>query len=511
MKTTSLADLWRDRRRLLVLLVCGIAAVGIGAAGMYVVTQASLFSRSGAQSSADSTVAGEESGGENQERGEGESGVVRLPEQKWSIAGLRIQPVELGSLQQNLWVTGKLTVNEDRLAHIYSLVEGLIHKVNVRYGQDVKQGDVLAVVDSKEVGAAKLALYGYSLQADFAKVNNEWNQKINQNTQELIAVLRKEPPITDLEQQFVDKPMGEYRQQLVSAYASLYKSQADYERLTPLADRGIAAGKQVLAAKAAFEADRATFLALLEQLKFTAWQQALLAEQKLQQAERSVAVSRSQLYILGYHETDLDNIDPVAEGESISHFEIRAPFSGTVIGKNVVLAERVGPDTELFRLADLSTVWLQADIYQKDLPKLEKLGDTLRFRAPSSDHEHEAKIFYSGDVLDPETRTMRLTALVDNPDRHLKPGMFVEVALPGETVRDVLSVPAAAIQEIDGQSLVFVHMGGDQFERRDVSTGTTSDGRVEILAGLKPGEPVVVAGGFTLKSEVLKELMTDDD
>lgn len=511
MKTTSLADLWRDKRRLLVLLVYGIVAVSFGAAGMYVATQTALFSRSGTRSSADSKAAGEESGGEEQEREEGDSGVVRLPQQKWSVAGLRIQPVEPGSLDQNLWVTGNLTVNEDRLAHVYSLVEGLIYQVNVRFGQDVKQGDVLAVVDSKEVGAAKLALYGHRLQADFAKVNNEWNQKINQNTQELLAVLRKEPPITELEQRFVDKPMGDYRQQLISAYASLYKSQADYERLKPLAAQGVTAGKQVLAAKAVFEADRATFLAMLEQLKFTAWQQALRSEQELQQAERSVAVSRSQLYILGYHESDLANIDPVAEGECIADFEIRAPFNGTVIGKNVVLAERVGPDTQLFQLADLSTVWLQADIYQKDLPKLEKLGDTLRFRAPSSDHEHEARIFYSGDVLDPETRTIRVTALVDNPDRHLKPGMFVEVALPGESLRDVLSVPSAAVQEIDGQAVVFVHKGGDEFQRRDVSVGATSDGRVQILAGLQSGESVVVAGGFALKSEVLKELMADDD
>lgn len=511
MKTISLTDLWRDRRRLLVLFVYGLLALAIGAAGMYVATQTIVLSASGTSSSADSAQMRKEGGGDDEGQEDGDPGVVRLPQQKWSVAGLRVQPVELSSLQQNLWVTGNLTVNEDRLAHIYSLVEGLIYQVNVRFGQDVKQGDVLAVVDSKEVGAAKLALYGHRLQAEFANVNNEWNQKINQNTQELLAVLRKEPPITELEQRFVDKPMGEYREQLMTAYASLYKSQADYKRLAPLADQGITAGKQVLAAKAAFEADRATFLAMLEQLKFTAWQRALRSEQELRQAERSVAVSRSQLYILGYRESDLANIDPVAEGECIADFEIRAPFDGTVIAKNVVLAERVGPETQLFQLADLSTVWLRADIYQKDLPKLEKLGGTLRFRNPSSDHEHEAKIFYSGDVLDPETRTIRVTALVDNPDRHLKPGMFVEVALPGESLHDVLSVPSAALQEIDGQALVFVHKGGDEFQRRDVSVGATSDGRVQILAGLQPGESVVVAGGFALKSEMLKELMADDD
>lgn len=142
-------------------------------------------------------------------------------------------------------------------------------------------------------------------------MDNEWNQKISQNTQQLIAALRKKPPITELEQLFTDKPMGEYRQQLISSYANLDRAQSDYDRLKPLADKGVAAGKQVLAAKATLDASQATFVAPLEQLKFTAWQQALKSEQELQQAERSVAVSRSQLYILGYRARDLANIDPV--------------------------------------------------------------------------------------------------------------------------------------------------------------------------------------------------------
>jgi len=510
MKMYSLVTWCRDKRRVTRLLVYGVVAAGVGAGAMYVAIQ--MFSGSCCTLGAMVGSHDLENGNVAEQRGAGgQSNLVELPRQKWPVAGLRVQPVELGRLDQNLWITGKLTVNEDRLAHIYSLVEGIINKVEVRFGQDVKQGDVLAVVDSKEVGSAKLKLYGDRLKAEFAKVNNAWNQKINRNTQDLIAALRGKPRITALETLFANKPMGEYRQQLVSAYANLYKSQADYQRLKPLADRGVMAGKQVLAAKAVFEASQATFLALLEQLKFTAWQQALRSEQELQQAERSVAVSRSQLYILGYRASDLTNIDPVAQGEGISHFQIRAPFDGTVIGKDVVLAERVGPGNQLFELADLSTVWVQADIYQKDLPKIKKLGDTLRFRATSSDHEHQAKIFYTGDVLDPETRTIRLNAVVANPDRHLKPGMFVEVAIPGETLRDVLTVPAAALLEIDHQTIVFVHKGGDQFERRDVTVGATGDGRVQILTGLEPGESVAVAGGFSLKSEMLKDLMTDDD
>ena len=169
-----------------------------------------------------------------------------------------------------------------------------------------------------------------------------------------------------------------------------------------------------------------------------------------------------------------------------------------------MLAERVGPDTEMFQVADLSTLWVQADIYQKDLPKTRQLGETLRFRSPDSDHLHEARIFYTGDILDPETRTVRLRATIDNPDRHLKPGMFVEIALPGETLSNIVTLPASAIQEVEGHDVVFVQTGLEAFEKRKVKVGMRSGDTVQIRDGLQPGNKVVVVGGFALKSELMK-------
>ncbi|MFV2070643.1 MAG: efflux RND transporter periplasmic adaptor subunit [Pirellulales bacterium] len=433
---------------------------------------------------------------------------VTLRKEKWDVAGLRVQQVERGTLSGAVWVTGKLTLNEDRLAHIYSLVDGRVHEVNVQFGDDVKQDQSLAIIDSKEVGAAKLGLFQNRLDAEFAKVNDEWNQKINTNTQELIKAMEQGTPITKIDELFGDKPMGEYRAQILVAYASLHKSKADFERLSELARQSVVAGKQLLAARAAYEADQATFLALQEQLKFTAWQRALLSKQNVRRAEQAVGVSESQLYILGYHEANLADIDPNSEGERIAHYTINAPFDGTVIGKNVVLAERVGPDTEMFQVADLSTLWVQADIYQKDLPKLDQLGDTLHFRAPNTNHEHSAKIFYTGDILDPATRTVRLRAIVENPDRRLKAGMFVEVALPGESILDVIRVPMSALQEIEGKDVVFVQTAEEQFQKRTVVVGARSDGMVQIHEGVQAGESVVVAGGFSLKSEMMKGSMS---
>lgn len=506
MKALPFTDLWREKRHRATLLVFGSVALVLGAAGMYAASRTILAPPPPAAG-----AGADEHGDEHDEHGdeEEEPSTVELAKEKWSVAGLRIEEVERGSLTQDMWVTGKLTLNEDRVAHIYSLVDGRVHEVNVQFGEEVKQDQVLAVIDSKEVGAAKLDLYQNLLDAEFAKVNNQWNQKINTNTQELINALEKKAPITEIDKMFGDKEMGDYRQQLLTAYASLHKAKADYDRLKPLAADSVVAGKQWLEAKAIYESEQATFMALLEQLKFTPWQQALLSEQKMKQAEQAVAVAKSHLYILGYKESDLSGIDPDTEGEAISHYEIKAPFDGTVIDKNVVLAERVGPDTMMFQVADLSSVWVQADIYQKDLPKIQGLGDTLRFRVTSLadttyDHIHEAKIFYQGDVLDEQTRTMRLRAVLENTDRHLKPGMFAEVQLPGDAISDVVTVPASALLEVEGQDVVFVQTGTEQFEKRSVTVGAQSDGAIQIREGLRPGDKVVVAGGFALKSELMK-------
>ncbi len=507
MKSLGFSELWADKRRRAAVLLVALAAVVVGAAGMFVVNRTWFSSGVSAP-----TQAGAEHG-DNGGRGvgeEAESMAITLSKEKWEVAGLRIAPVKRGAMSSVAWVTGKLSLNEDRLAHIYSLVDGRVHEVLVQFGDDVKQGQPLAVVDSKEVGAAKLALFKNRLDAEFAKVNDEWRQKINTNTQELIKALQKGAPITQIDDMFGDKPMGDYRQQMLVAYASLHKSKADYERLQSLG-ANVVAGKQLITAKANFESDQATFLALQEQLKFTAWQQSLLSEQKLKQAEQAVAVSESQLYILGYSREDLLAIDLNSENESISHYEIHAPFDGAVISKNVVIAERVGTNTQMFQVADLSTLWVQADIYQKDLPKLKLLGKTLHFRTPDSDHEHTAKIFYTGDILDPATRTVRLRAIVENPERRLKPGMFVEVGLPGESLVDVITTPSSALQEIEGQDVVFVQTGPEEFEKRDVTIGARSGDVVQIRTGLQPDDKVVVAGGFALKSELMKEFMADDD
>lgn len=502
MRPGTMIEPFRTRGGLAVLIASTVAALALGVGGTYVASK-TLWTSSGtaARPSGDADhAAGEHSDGA------GRDGHIVLPQQKWRSAGLDIQTVRAGTFQQKVAVTGKLTVNEDRTAHIYPLVAGRIHKVNVRFGQDVKKGKELALVDSREVGDAKLLLYRNRLETRIAKVHYEWTKTINDNTQALIAALKKGTSLETIESMFPDRPMGTNREKLLSAYADLHKAKADFQRLRPLTEKGITSGAELIAAKATYEAARAKYQAWLEQLKHTGWHDTFEAQQTLHRAQSGVDVSLSKLRILGYTPDQLQDIDPGAEGEAIAHYPVRAPFDGTIIRKDAALQERVGPDKLLFELADLSTLWLQADIYQKHLPYLQTLsGDTVRFRVPEYKADYEAKVFYRGEMLDPKTRTARLMALVENPDRRLKPGMFVEVALPAPAADNVIQVPRTAVVEEDGETYVFVYLGGDEFRRRDVEPGRRSDGLMEIVKGLKPGDKVVVSGTFALKTAAAGE------
>jgi cobalt-zinc-cadmium efflux system membrane fusion protein len=447
--------------------------------------------------------------GEHDEEGHA-PGLVELAREKWTPAGLEIAPAQRDSLALVQTVTGKVTANEDRLAHIYSLVEGIVHEVPIRYGDRVKAGDELALIDSREVGQAKLALVEARQDVRIAAVNQEWAETIHRNVQALITDLEAEPSVQEVIGRFEGRPMGEYREQLLSSYAQMLQARAENERDQNLFQRNVLSEKDYLRTKAVYESALAKFKGLMEQIEFTSEQELIRARQAFEQAQVAEGSARSALMILGYGEREVAAMDPLGEGEEVAHYTLKAPFAGTITEKDVVIDERVGSDTKLFDLADLSTVWVQADIYEKDLSLLASLrGRTIRFRTDAyPDRTFEAEVFYSGDIVDPQTRTVRLMAVTDNADGLLKPGQFATIELPVEAAEDVLQVPSTALQEDRDETYVFVHREGELFERRDVRVGRRVPERAaEILAGLEPGEPVVVSGAFALKSAMLGEAL----
>ena len=226
-----------------------------------------------------------------------------------------------------------------------------------------------------------------------------------------------------------------------------------------------------------------------------------------------VAKLEEQIHRFGLTDADLAGLTP-EEGRSghrtASHSVLRAPFAGVVTKFDVAPGELVEPDRELMTVTDLSTVWILADVYEKDLAKV-RVNSDVNIRVDAyPDRTFVGRLTYIGDTIDPETRTAKVRCVIANPDGALKLDMFVKVAVATTDSREGIVVPVAAVQQIDGQPVVFIQQSPSRFERRNVELGNTAGDVVEIRSGLKAGEVIAGAGSFYLKTALLRERIGEE-
>ena len=437
---------------------------------------------------------------------------ISLAVEQQQIIGLEDVPAERTPFHKTITLSGKVSLNEDRIAHIYPMVEGTVDQVDVGLGQSVKADDLLVVVHSREVGSAKLELYQARLNLEMATVKNNIQEEISKNAEELVQALRERVAIQDIENRFRKKGMGDYRERLLSAYANYLKSHSDVERLEGITDSGAISAKTLVAAQTTRNADLATFQARIEQIEYELKTSLLLSSQTVREAATRVSVASTNLRILGCSEEDIAEIDPDKQRESISDYPIRAPFDGVVISKDAALKEQVRQDKQVLSIADLSKVWITVDVYEQNIPLLGNLANellTVRNEA-WPDKTFNARVFYTGDIMDDRTRTISMRAIAENHEQLLKPGMFVKIEIPQTLVESALQIPKNAVLEHQGISFVFVRLDDQTFERRNIKTSEFTDESWVIFEGLSPGERVVTEGNFVLKSKLLAGLMGEE-
>lgn len=230
------------------------------------------------------------------------------------------------------------------------------------------------------------------------------------------------------------------------------------------------------------------------------------AELLSMQAEAHEA--RDHLKLLGMSDEEFRRLDKSRDIRS--HVPIVAPFAGRIIGRNLTRGEVVETTEKLFVVADLSEVWVRANIPEKDIPFVHSVHASGGTQAEVRINAYPREIFkgtitYVGDVLDPATRTMQLRLELPNPEGRLKPEMFATIRLYSESQPDRLAVPEASLQRDQDRTFVFVQRSANEYEAREVQTGESNGTHTTILGGLTEGEPVVTHGAFILKSELLKK------
>lgn len=188
-------------------------------------------------------------------------------------------------------------------------------------------------------------------------------------------------------------------------------------------------------------------------------------------------------------------------GEAFEYLPIFAPKSGTVVEKMVNEGSHMKTGDMLLRIADLSTVWIDAEVYEADLPLIEK-GMTAEVNLPyGPDKQYQAKVDYIYPYLEGKTRTARIRLVLDNPDGALKPDMYAEVKLQADLGRRLM-VPEGAVLVAGESRVVFKDLGEDgKLKPVRVKTGQRVDGWVEINEGLDPGDDVITSGNFLIAAE----------
>jgi cobalt-zinc-cadmium efflux system membrane fusion protein len=265
--------------------------------------------------------------------------------------------------------------------------------------------------------------------------------------------------------------VGDLHAELARARAAAAVARRDYERERSLYEQEVSSEKEMLEARAAYES-----------------------------AVADTAAATAKLRTLGALDRDGTG------------FQVSTPVAGTVVERDAVVGQIVGADDQLFTVADLTRLWLIVDIYEKDLARVRAgLDVEIRTRA-FPDTVFHGEVTYLGQVVDPDSHTVKARVVADNPGGLLRPGMFVRAGIVLPEPMGTLAVPRAAVQTLRDTTVVFVPEGEGRFRAVPVRTGAqVGDGLVVLAAGVPEGQPVVGAGSFFLKSELLKATFGDID
>lgn len=413
-------------QRTMTTLFIAAASLAVGAAAMYMYLargRAPLaVSAEAAGSHAEDEHAAEAGGHEGHdehEEGAHEEGFLRLPEETVRQFGIEVATAREGEVTQVLRTPCEMALNADRVAHIVPRVAGIVREVCKNVGDQVQAGDVLVVMDSRELAEAKAA---------------------------------------DL-----------------AAEAKLKLAEASHRRVEDLVKQKIASEQRL--------------------------QESL---QVLEEARIAHRGTIAKLHALGLTH-DQVNAVPEQEEAVFSRYEIKAPFAGTIVDKHAALGEMHDSNSDMFLLADLSTVWAEVALYAQDMQRVQ-IGSKVRLPIPGANDPSvavEGTIFYISPMIREDTRTGMARALIINDKGIWRPGLFITAEVAVGQEKAAVLVPNSAIQVMDKQPVVFV-VDKDGYAKRPVTLGTSSETQSAVVSGLKVGERYVSTGAFVLKAELNK-------
>jgi len=350
--------------------------------------------------------------------------------------GVELEIVQMQPIEGSLTATGKVLAMDDRSATIGPVHEGRLVNFYAGQGSVVRKGQRLAELESADIDEA---------EADYLKALNDLENANRTSATEIRF------------------------------------NQATYDRTKLLVDKEISPAKNLQQAEHDLELAKAN------------------AANSISSAKVALENAKRHLMILGMSEGAIAGL---AKNQNLgkSLFPLNAPISGTIVERNGSIGATVGSDANVFKIVDLSGVWIDANVFEKDLSRV-RVGEAVRVTVPAIPNaSFTGRIILISSVVDPDTRTVKVRTEVSNPGGELKPDMFanVEIITAGKTA--AITIPLAAVLDDGGKSVVFV-ADGNSYAKREVTLGLKSDDRVEVVQGLTAGDKVVVKGNYLLMEQ----------
>ncbi len=428
-------------------------------------------------------------------------GIITLDDHELAEFGIHLETVQSGSLSHTVSLAGEVVLNPDRVAHVVSRAGGIGSEVLHTTGDYVQAGETLAILESPELAESKAEFLSRAAQAALATTDLARAETIHANTIRLLDIIAGNPDVDTLRKEIGGLDIGANRGSLISMYAELRSAEAIYSREGTLYDRKVSSESEFLNAESELQKALATFQAVRDDLAFANRRELDAARRSHLVAGVSHQAAERRLHALGLNKDEVSSVENEKDMQ-LARYEVRAPITGRIIERHLVRGESLEAGEQIFVISDLSSVWGQLTIYQRDLGVVQE-GQTALVLGTHGLGRTIATIEYVNPILDEQTRTTTARVVLDNVDGHWRPGMFIRAELQTNTRDAHIVVPRSAIQVIDNETIVFVETTKG-LERRHVNAGQNDTNFIEILSGLQLGERLVVSGGLALKAELNK-------
>ncbi len=424
---------------------------------------------------------------------------LTVPADEIERSGIKIETVgeTLTNEAANVASTGVVQANAYGETPVISLLGGVVRRVNAELGKNVQKGQTVAVVFSDELAAAQAKYLALQTELTASKQSYDRAAKLA----DLNPISRAEVDEATAKLTTVEAELEEHRKHHEREMKLVEIGAASREELEMAMTKMMTAEAEVTQARQRHQ--RAIEVANINPISRGEFEQAAV---RMRTAEVERATAREKLILYGLSPTRVDSLR--SPSQISAEISLTAPVSGTVTSRSINPGEVVEPNKELMKVTNLSTVWVIAQVYEKDLGKI-RVGSG----ASVTSDAYPGRLFrghvtYIDPNVDQQTRTVPVRVELENPGQSLKIGMYAGVAFGsmGNAEATTPVVPSSAVQNIDGRQIVFVATDKPNvFLVRSARLGKENNGQFVVLEGLNVGDHVVTEGSFLLRAEMLKQ------